>query len=127
MAALSPLPHADIRVLIVDDSPFMRRSLERLLAKMGGVQVVGVAADGIEAVKLALELRPDVITMDVEMPRMDGVTAVGEIMQSVPTPIVMVSTLTAAGTDTTLRALEAGAVEHDRRAERPQPRPRQRR
>lgn len=111
MAALSPLPRSEIRVLIVDDSPFMRRSLERLLARMAGVTVVGGAADGIEAVKLALELRPDVITMDVEMPRMDGVTAVSEIMQTVPTPIVMVSTLTAAGTDTTMRALEAGAVE----------------
>lgn len=111
MAAALPLSRSEIRVLIVDDSPFMRRSLERLLGKMAGVHVIGVAADGIEAVKLALELRPDVITMDVEMPRMDGVTAVSEIMQTVPTPIVMVSTLTAAGTDTTLRALEAGAVE----------------
>jgi two-component system chemotaxis response regulator CheB len=111
MAAVSPLPRSEIRVLIVDDSPFMRRSLERLLARMAGVTVVGGAADGIEALKLALELRPDVITMDVEMPRMDGVTAVSEIMRTVPTPIVMVSTLTAAGTDTTLRALEAGAVE----------------
>jgi two-component system chemotaxis response regulator CheB len=89
----------------------MRRSLERLLGAINGVTVVGSAADGVEAVKLALELRPDVITMDVEMPRMDGVTAVGEIMQTVPTPIVMVSTLTSAGAETTIRALEAGAVE----------------
>lgn len=100
-----------IRVLIVDDSAFMRRAIERLLTATSGVAVVGQAPDGVEAVKQALALRPDVITMDVEMPRMDGVSAVGEIMQAVPTPIVMVSTLTSAGTETAIRAMEAGAVE----------------
>lgn len=99
------------RVLIVDDSPFMRRALERLLTAAPGIVVAGTAADGLEGVKRALELRPDVITMDVEMPRMDGVAAVIEIMQTVPTPIVMVSTLTHEGTSTAIRALEAGAVE----------------
>ena len=89
----------------------MRRALERLLTRHAGVSVVGQAPDGVEAVKQALALRPDVITMDVEMPRMDGVAAVAEIMQAVPTPIVMVSTLTNAGTETAIRALEAGAVE----------------
>jgi two-component system, chemotaxis family, protein-glutamate methylesterase/glutaminase len=111
VAALAPRPDRTIRVLIVDDSIFMRRSLERLLAKIPGVVVIGAAADGIEGVKLALELRPDVITMDVEMPRMDGLAAVAEIMKTIPTPIVMVSTMTAAGAETTLRALDAGAVE----------------
>lgn len=100
-----------IRVLIVDDSAFMRRAVERILTAQPGVSVVGTASDGVEAVKRALELRPDVITMDVEMPRMDGVSAVGEIMQAVPTPIVMVSTLTSEGTATAIRALEAGAVD----------------
>ena len=100
-----------IRVLVVDDSPFMRRAIERLLSANPRVEIVGSAADGVDGVRLALSLRPDVITMDVEMPRMDGVTAVTEIMQAVPTPIVMVSTLTTAGADTALRALEAGAVE----------------
>jgi two-component system chemotaxis response regulator CheB len=89
----------------------MRRAIERLLTAHPGVQVVGQATDGLDAVKKALELRPDVITMDVEMPRMDGVSAVREIMQAVPTPIVMVSTLTHEGTETAIRALEAGAVE----------------
>ncbi len=89
----------------------MRRAIERLLTAHPGVQVVGQAADGLEAVRKALELRPDVITMDVEMPRMDGVSAVAEIMKTVPTPIVMVSTLTHEGTETAIRALEAGAVE----------------
>jgi two-component system chemotaxis response regulator CheB len=100
-----------IRVLVVDDSAFMRRALERLLGAIPGVTVVGTAADGLEGVKRALELRPDVITMDVEMPRMDGVSAVREIMQALPTPIVMVSTLTRDGAETTIRALEAGAVD----------------
>lgn len=100
------------RVLIVDDSPFMRRAIERQLVEAPGVTVVGKATDGVEAVKLALELRPDVITMDVEMPRMNGIQAVAEIMQAVPTPIVMVSTLTKEGAEVTLRALEAGAVEY---------------
>ena len=100
-----------IRVLIVDDSAFMRRALERLLGSAPGITVAGTAADGVEGVKRALELRPDVITMDVEMPRMDGVSAVAEIMETVPTPIVMVSSLTQEGTATTIRALEAGAVD----------------
>lgn len=101
----------NIRVLIVDDSAFMRRAVERILSSAPGVTVAGTAGDGVEAVKRALELRPDVITMDVEMPRMDGVSAVGEIMQAVPTPIVMVSTLTSEGAATAIRALEAGAVD----------------
>jgi len=98
-------------VLIVDDSAFMRRALEKLLSSVPGVTVVGTAGDGLEGVKRALELRPDVITMDVEMPRLDGVSAVNEIMRAVPTPIVMVSTLTHEGTATAIRALEAGAVD----------------
>lgn len=104
-------PGRPIRVLIVDDSAFMRRAVERLLSSVPGVTIVGTATDGLDGVKRALELRPDVITMDVEMPRMDGVSAVGEIMQALPTPIVMVSTLTSEGTATAIRALEAGAVD----------------
>ena len=104
-------PNKQIRVLIADDSAFMRRALQRLLERAPGVVVVDTASDGVEAVRKALELRPDVITMDVEMPRMDGIRAVEEIMHVVPTPIVMVSTLTMEGADTAIRALEAGAVE----------------
>ncbi|MBA4180437.1 MAG: chemotaxis response regulator protein-glutamate methylesterase [Anaerolinea sp.] len=111
MAYPAPAARREIRVLIVDDSAFMRRAMERLIEQMPGVTVAGTAGDGLEGIKRALELRPDVITMDVEMPKMDGVAAVGEIMRTVPTPIVMVSTLTSAGADTTMRALEAGAVE----------------
>jgi two-component system chemotaxis response regulator CheB len=108
-----PLPTAarKVRVLVVDDSAFMRHTIARLLAALPDVEVIGMASDGVEGVRLALELRPDVVTMDVEMPRLDGVSAVREIMQTVPTPIVMLSTLTAKGAETAIRALEAGAVE----------------
>ena len=111
MAYPAPSPARRVRVLVVDDSPFMRRAIERLIADIPGAEVIGNAGDGLQAVKLALELRPDVITMDVEMPRMNGLAAVNEIMGTIPTPIVMLSTLTTEGADTTLQALEAGAVE----------------
>jgi len=111
MSLASQSPGAQTRVLVVDDSAFMRRAIERLLSKMPGVVVVGTAVDGVDGVRKAIELRPDVITMDVEMPRMDGVSAVGEIMRTLPTPIVMLSTLTREGADVTIRALEAGAVD----------------
>ena len=100
-----------VGVLVVDDSPLCRQLISDALGKDPELEVLGEARNGAEAVQLALTLKPQVITMDVEMPKMDGVTAVSEIMQTIPTPIVMVSTLTSAGADTTLRALEAGAVE----------------
>lgn len=101
----------ELRVLIVDDSAFMRRAIERIIERTPGVVVAGTAGDGVEAVQQTLALRPDVITMDVEMPRLNGLRAVAEIMQAVPTPIVMVSTLTKQGTETAIQALEAGATE----------------
>lgn len=100
-----------IRVLIVDDSAFVRRVLARLLSAVPGVTVAGTAGDGAEALQRLLELRPDVVTMDVEMPVMDGLSTVKEIMRVRPTPIVMVSARTQSGTATAIRALEAGAVE----------------
>lgn len=111
MALPASSPTHPVRVLVVDDSAFMRHAIERLLGKLPGISVVGTASDGVEAVQKVMQLRPDVVTMDVEMPRMDGVAAVGEIMQTFPTPIVMVSTLTTEGAETTMRALEAGAVD----------------
>jgi two-component system chemotaxis response regulator CheB len=107
--ALSQAPK--IRVLVVDDSAFMRHSIVRLLTANPDFEVIGTAVDGVDGVKRALELRPDVITMDVEMPRMDGVSAVREIMQTIPTPVIMLSTMTVEGAEITIRALEAGAVE----------------
>lgn len=100
-----------IRVLVVDDSGFMRRRLTEILDADPVLSVVGSAANGLDAVRLAAELNPDVITMDVEMPVMDGIAAVRRIMRERPTPILMFSVSTQAGTRATLDALEAGAMD----------------
>jgi two-component system chemotaxis response regulator CheB len=99
------------RVLVVDDSAFMRRTLPGLLADDPSIVVVGTAADGEEGVRLVKELRPDVVTMDVLMPVMDGLTALKHIMAEAPTPVVMVSSVTSEGAQATLEALSLGAVD----------------
>lgn len=101
-----------VRVLVVDDSCFMRMAIRGILAKDPQIDIVGVAADGIEGVEKAVELQPDVITMDVEMPRMDGIAALKEIMAKAPTRVLMVSTLTCEGAKATFEALEAGAIDY---------------
>ena len=101
--------HVD--VLVVDDSAFFRRRITEILQQSPNISVVGTAVNGKEAVEKARELNPDVITMDVEMPVMDGIQAVREIMASHPTPILMFSNLTSEGAQVTLDALEAGAVD----------------
>ena len=100
-----------VKVLVVDDSAFVRRSLISLLEKDKDIQVVGTASNGEEAVRKAVELDPDVITMDVEMPKMDGLQALERIMAKNPCPVIMVSSLTSEGADTTLKALELGALD----------------
>jgi two-component system chemotaxis response regulator CheB len=100
-----------IRVLIVDDSAFMRKVLETILVSDENVQVVGHAKDGREAVRLSESLKPDVITMDINMPVMDGLQATAEIMTTNPRPIVVVSSESRQGAASTLRALELGAIE----------------
>ena len=99
------------RVLIVDDSTFYRRRLTSVLEKDPIIQVIGHAVNGLEAVQKAIELKPDVIMMDVEMPIMGGIEAVGKIMRASPTAILMFSSLTQAGAQETLDALEAGAID----------------
>lgn len=99
------------RVLVVDDSGFIRRRIVQILNKEPELEVVGMAANGQEAVDQAAKLKPDVITMDVEMPVMDGITAVKEIMRSAPCSILMFSASTRAGAKSTLDALEAGAID----------------
>jgi len=103
--------HKGIRVLIVDDSAFMRKVLETILITDENVHVVGHAKDGREAVRLAESLKPDVITMDINMPVMDGLQATAEIMTTNPRPIVVVSSESRQGAASTLRALELGAIE----------------
>ncbi|WP_076410960.1 chemotaxis response regulator protein-glutamate methylesterase [Shewanella sp. UCD-KL12] len=100
-----------IKVLVVDDSSFFRRRVSEIVTKDPDLEVIGTAANGAEAVKLAAELKPQVITMDIEMPVMDGITAVREIMAKSPTPILMFSSLTHDGAKATLDALEAGALD----------------
>lgn len=101
-----------IKVLIVDDSAFMRTAIERMLRSDPLIEIIGSAANGREAVEKALRLYPDVITMDVEMPIMDGLHALKEIMRVRPTPVLMVSSLTREGAKVTLDALELGAVDY---------------
>ena len=99
------------KMLIVDDSSFFRKRLKEIFESDPSMQVVGEAKDGKEGVAMTEKLRPDVITMDVEMPVMDGITAVKEIMAKCPTPILMFSSLTFEGANSTFKALEAGAID----------------
>lgn len=99
-----------IKLLIVDDSVFMRQALSKIFSQPD-IEIVGLARNGKEAVQMAAELSPDVITMDIEMPVMNGLDALREIMKSNPVPVLMVSTLTSEGADATLEALSLGAVD----------------
>ncbi len=100
-----------IKVLIVDDSAFMRNALTRMLSSDPEIKIVGTAKDGLEAIEKVAILKPDVITMDVKMPRMDGMTALKQIMEKNPLPVIMVSSLTLEGAKVTLDALDMGAVD----------------
>ena len=100
-----------IRVLIVDDSGFFRRRVKEILESDPMLEVVGLAENGEQAIEAVKNLKPNVITMDIEMPVMDGITATRKIMLSNPTPIIMFSSLTTDGAKSTLDALDAGAVD----------------
>lgn len=101
-----------VKVLVVDDSGFFRRRVTEILSADPQICVVGTATNGKEAVEQTLALRPDVITMDYEMPVMDGITAVRQIMQRQPTPVLMFSSLTYEGARVSLDALDAGAADY---------------
>jgi two-component system, chemotaxis family, protein-glutamate methylesterase/glutaminase len=100
-----------IRVLVVDDSALMRKVVSDMLNSRPDIEVVGQARDGQDALNKLDSLRPDVLTLDVEMPVMDGITALKEIMSSRPMPVVMLSSLTHEGAETTLKCLEIGAID----------------
>ena len=100
-----------IRVLIVDDSSLMRKLLTGFINAAPDLDVVGTAPDAASAQEMIKTLKPDVITLDVAMPKMDGLEFLGHLMRLWPTPVVMVSSFTDAGSDSTLKALELGAVD----------------
>jgi two-component system chemotaxis response regulator CheB len=100
-----------LKVLVVDDSSFFRRRVSDILNQDKDLEVIDTAMNGKEAVEKAISLKPDVITMDVEMPVMDGITSVREIMKAAPTPILMFSSLTHQGAKATFDALDAGALD----------------
>ncbi len=114
---MSALPQAlrvkdrKIRVVVVDDSALIRKVLKQLLETAPDIEVVGVAPDPIVAREIIRDTEPDVITLDVEMPKMDGLEFLSRLMRLKPTPVVMVSSLTARGSEVTLKALELGAVD----------------
>ncbi|OYT26308.1 MAG: chemotaxis response regulator protein-glutamate methylesterase [Candidatus Altiarchaeales archaeon ex4484_96] len=100
-----------IRVLVVDDSSFMRKVISDMLSADPGIEVVGTAADGQKAVDKVLSLDPDVVTMDIDMPVMDGISAVKQIMKQRPKPVLMVSAFTYDGAAETIKSLDSGAVD----------------
>jgi two-component system chemotaxis response regulator CheB len=100
-----------IRVVVVDDSPFVRQALTRMLGGAADIEVVGTAVDGKDGLEKVCALRPDVVTLDVKMPRMDGLEALQRIMAECPTPVLLLSSLTSDGGEVTLRGLELGAMD----------------
>jgi two-component system chemotaxis response regulator CheB len=108
---MAPSPNKKFRVLVVDDSAFMRKVLETIFNADDQLQVIGQAKDGREAIALAESLKPDVITMDINMPHVDGLQATAQIMTTNPRPIVIVSSESRDGAASTLKALELGAIE----------------
>ena len=102
---------AKIKVLVVDDSALVRSLLTELINREGDMQCVGAAADPLLAREMIRDLNPDVLTLDVEMPRMDGLDFLARLMRLHPMPVLMVSTLTERGAEVTLRALELGAID----------------
>ena len=100
-----------INVLIVDDSAFMRNTLSNMISEDPDIKVVGIARNGMEAVEKVAQLKPDIVTLDIEMPKMNGIEALKQIMSKNPVPVLMVSSLTTEDAGITLEALEIGAVD----------------
>ncbi len=101
----------NIKVLVVDDSAFMRKVISEILTSASGIEVIATARNGREAVEKTNTLKPDVITMDIDMPEMDGLAALKIIMKECPTPVLMVSAHTQTGAEDTLKSFEYGAID----------------
>ena len=100
-----------IRVLVVDDSALIRSLLSEIIRQDPELELVGAAPDAFVAKDMVMQLKPDVITLDIEMPKVDGLTFLDRLMKARPTPVVMISTLTEKGADATIRSLELGAID----------------
>ena len=100
-----------IDVLVVDDSAYMRKVISKLLQSDEGIFVVDTARDGLDAIEKIKQWKPTVVTLDVEMPRLDGLAALERIMRECPTPVIMLSSVTLEGSDATVKALTMGAVD----------------
>src|SRR5438445_13117775 len=100
-----------VRVLVVDDSAFMRRVIADAIASQPDMHLAGVAHNGLDALLKVEQLQPDVVTLDVEMPEMDGLSALRHLMARYPRPVVMLSSVTHAGASATIRALSLGPVD----------------
>ncbi|HKJ93268.1 MAG TPA: chemotaxis-specific protein-glutamate methyltransferase CheB, partial [Longimicrobiales bacterium] len=111
----SGAPDGRPRVLVVDDSALMRRRIRDVIEASGGFRVVGEAADGFEAIRLVHELEPDIVTMDLEMPHLGGLDALGYIMSEAPRPVVVLSAYADRDARSTLTALDLGAVDFVRK------------
>ena len=99
------------RVLVVDDSAFVRKAVTRMLGEASDIEVVGTAADGEEGLAMARDLRPDVVTLDIKMPRLGGLETLERLMAERPVPVLLLSSLTQEGAEVTLRGLELGAMD----------------
>lgn len=104
-------PSNPIRVLIADDSPFMRAALSRMIESDPALKVVGTATDGLDALEKAAQLDPDVMTLDIEMPKLNGLGVLRRLMEENPRPVIMISSLTKEGTQATIEAFELGAFD----------------
>lgn len=99
------------KVLVVDDSAFMRKLISEFLTSTKQLEVIGIARNGEDAIAKIKRLRPDVVTLDVEMPKMNGIDALRRIMEECPVPVVMLSSTTLDGAEETVKAMELGAVD----------------
>ena len=104
-------PDASIKVLVVDDSAFMQRRLTEIFHRTADIKVIACAGNGVDAISLSERLKPDVITMDINMPKMDGLMAIGHIMRAAPRPIVVISSYTRKCAQAAVQALDMGAID----------------
>ena len=109
---MSMVSNTEVKVLVADDSAFMRTALKRMIESDPSLHVVGTAQTGMEALDKIQQLQPDVVTLDVEMPVLNGLETLKRIMRDSPRPVIMVSSLTQAGAETTLEALDLGAFDY---------------